>query len=174
MAKKRFRDDLESLFGPDPKPLSLFPDETPPQDADPEETESVTVDVTVRRREVPKGSTKGFSDSLDAFFSEAFEGPDPAPERQSKRQPRRRRTTARPRGLDMLIQNTTVKQINIAALVRGEKQRQGHGGGHTRRVTLLFNKKHLERLKAIAREKDLLLKDIVSEIVEEYLRRKGS
>ena len=165
MAKKRFRDDLDSLFGPEPKPLSLFPDEKPPQDADPAETESVTIEVPVRRREVSKGSTKGFSDSLDAFFSEAFDGgqPDPVPERPTKRQPRRRRTVSRARGLDMLIQNTTVKQDD-----------PGPAGSHTRRVTLLFNKKHLDRLKTIAHEKDLMLKDIVSEIVEEYLRRKES
>jgi len=61
----------------------------------------------------------------------------------------------------MLIQNTTVQSND-----------PGPAGAGTRRVTLLFNKKHLERLKAIAHKKDLLLKDIVSEIVEEYLRRK--
>ena len=166
MAKKRFRDDLDSLFGNDPKPLSLFPEaeKTPRPDPDDETTESVTVDVPVRRAG-SKGSGKGFSDSLDAFLSEAFDDPtdtptDPAPTPK----PRRRRTAAsrgsRPRGLDMLIQNTTVQQDD-----------PGPAGTHTRRVTLLFNKKHLDKLKTIAQEKDLYLKDIVSEIVEAYLRR---
>jgi hypothetical protein len=168
MAKKRFRDDLDSLFGNDPKPLSLFPEDdtskkagSDPNDND-EATESFTVDVPVRRS-AGKGSSKGFSDSLDAFLSEAFDAQDKPAEPASTPKPRRRRMrSSRPRGLDMLIQNTTVKQDD-----------PGPAGTHTRRVTLLFNKKHLDKLKAIAQEKDLYLKDIVAEVVEEYLRRKG-
>jgi hypothetical protein len=164
MAKKRFREDLESLFGPNPKPLSLFPEEKKADDSADEATESITVDVPIRR-DSPKGSSKGFADSLDAFFSEAFDA-DPAPEAQPKPTKRRRRPAPsranRPRGLDMLIQNTTVQQDD-----------PGPAGSHTRRVTLLFNKKHLDKLKAIAQEKEIYLKDIVAEVVEEYLRRKG-
>lgn len=164
MAKKRFRDDLDSLFGNDPKPLSLFPKEEKSQQSNPEDeaTESVTVDVP-DRRSGSKGGGKGFSDSLDAFLSEAFDAQDSPTDPSSAPKSRRRRAASRgsrPRGLDMLIQNTTVQQDD-----------PGPAGSHTRRVTLLFNKKHLDKLKTIAQEKDLYLKDIVSEIVEAYLRR---
>lgn len=145
---------MESLFGPaepQEKSFNLFPEEKKSEAAErPEEKESQ-----------PSGkkpaSHKGFADSLDAFLAEAFEAMEEGEsESKSGRSNRGRRAGS---GLDLLIQSTTNKTEFIP---------QQHD---SRRVTLVFNKKHLEQLKKVARKRNVYLKDVIGEIVEQYLSR---
>ncbi|MEM6771741.1 MAG: hypothetical protein AAF597_14255 [Bacteroidota bacterium] len=165
MAKKRFTDDLFGLFE---EPLSQNTPAKQPTEAPPTapaiETESVEVEVpspTPRARR--KLSSKKFTADLDAFLSDSFsrEGssahvPNPAPASAPKS--RRRRKT----GLDLLIQSTVTDEDRS---LRGEK------APDTKRVTLIFNKQHLAELKEQAKDRGVYLKDVVQEMVSEYLQK---
>ena len=163
MAKKRFTDDLFGLFE---EPLgqdtpAKQPAEAPP--ATPEvETEEVEVEVpssTPRARR--KLSSKKFTANLDAFLSDSFareasSANKTAPE--SAPRPRRRRKT----GLDLLIQSTVAEE---------DRQPRGEKTPDTKRVTLIFKKDHLAELKEQAKDRGVYLKDVVQEMVSDYLQK---
>ena len=46
---------------------------------------------------------------------------------------------------------------------------KGGNTAETKRVTLIFNKEHLAILKAQAKERGIYLKDVVQEMVSNYL-----
>lgn len=145
MAKKRFKEGMESLFGETAvreKELSLFPTD--------DDKATGIADADDERR---GGSSKGFASQLDAFLAEAFEAIDV--EEAASDAPRGRRSGS---GLDLLIRSTTDTS---------DFTPQAHS---TRRVTLTFNKEQLEQLKTIARQEKVYLKDIVNELVEKYLK----
>lgn len=162
MAKKRFTEGMESLFSnagsddPRKRKLTLFSGETQGEE-NPDDTDS------------RRSSNKGFAASLDAFLAEAFESADREAEEEAEggtsapvaaaKRPRGRRPGS---GLDLLIRQTSGPSEFVP---------QQHD---TRRVTLIFNKQHLEKLKTIARRKNLYLKDVIDEIVSSYLQRQES
>lgn len=155
MAKKRFTDNMDNLFSGEPKAegsLTLFPQEQEPSEG---------------AADQPRKSGKGFAASLDAFLAEAFEqseqergtaelSPNPSPVRNKTPEHRARGRRAAS-GLDLLIRQTSDETQFVP---------QQHD---TRRVTLIFNKEHLEQLKTIARDRQVYLKDLIGEIVEHYL-----
>ena len=158
MAKKRFTEGMESLFGGgegyEREKLTLFP---------PEETVAAGAQSDDHRK-----SNKGFAASLDAFLAEAFESLDRESAEDGETAAEAEttaRTQSRPRGrrpgsgLDLLIRQTSEQSQFVP---------QQHD---TRRVTLIFNKEHLEKLKTIARRRNTYLKDVIGEIVDRYLRR---
>lgn len=63
-------------------------------------------------------------------------------------------------GLDMLIRRT---------VERGEIEEEKSTG--TKRLTVVFDKKKLKKLKSIARMEKAYLKDILGEIVGEYINK---
>jgi hypothetical protein len=64
-------------------------------------------------------------------------------------------------GLDMLIRRTVE-----AGSMEVEEERDGK-----KRLTVTFEKKKLEKLKKIARMEKAYLKDILGDIVAEYIRK---
>lgn len=175
MAKKRFTDDLFGLFEDPLKqdspakhiteaPTSEQSENVPQKDAPPVETEKVEVEVpSSSRRAKRKLSSKKFTADLDAFLSDSFarEGtspntPNPAPAPAPR--PRRRRKT----GLDLLIQSTVADE---------DRHPRGEKSPDTKRVTLIFNKEHLAELKEQAKGRGVYLKDVVQEMVSEYLEK---
>ncbi|RME94117.1 MAG: hypothetical protein D6772_15080 [Bacteroidetes bacterium] len=147
MAKKRFTDGLNSLFGEEENPtpqkeLTLFPQE----------------ERGVARRDEEKRSSKGFASQLDAFLAEAFEAEAEARE-DSPTEKRSHGTKARRlSGLDMLIRQTT-----DAPPAAGPKT------SDRRRLTLAFDKAQLARLKEIAKAEGMYLKDLIKQLIERYL-----
>ncbi len=150
MAKKRFTDGMDELFSGESKkeePLTLFPTEDQPE----------------QTTDQPRKGGKGFAASLDAFLAEAFESAEQDADVDELPKPTKPTPTRRPRGrraasgLDLLIRQTTDESQFVP---------QQHD---TRRVTLIFNKQHLEQLKTIARQRQVYLKDLIGEIVEQFL-----
>lgn len=172
MSKKKFTEGLERVFG-DLDDTSagnervIFIEEE-------EETPQPEKEAGRRKR---SSSRKNFISDLDSLLSDALEDalsdePTPAPEQKKKKDDKAVKPwrTKAPRktlsGLDALIRQTV-----RASKVEVKQQ------GKVRRVTFTFNEEHLEKLKKIARQKKVYLKDIVQEIVEEFIReyeqRKG-
>lgn len=154
MAKKRFTDGLESVFE-EPKDektkgeeLLLFPVDK--------------IDATTSTEKVKKNTTKTFTEDLQSFLQEAF---NESFEEQSAEQPgnlqhdrhikkRRRKPLS---GLDTLIRET----VHPKSMDLLDKP--------TRRLTLTFDHQKLEKLKHIARLEKTYLKDIIDEIVGEFI-----
>lgn len=92
--------------------------------------------------------SKGFAAQLDAFLAEALEANE-APE------------SAKPRltGLDLLIQRTKEPAIQIGQKV-----------SDTRRLTLAFNKEQLAKLKQMAEQEGILLRDLINRLIDRYLQ----
>lgn len=162
MAKKRFTDGLDNLFGaPDEQPsetsLSLFPDKSTKGSA---------------KRDDEKKSSKGFASQLDAFLADAFESVDTTESAEGQEQEQAaqkegtkpRRTLKKKRrltGLDLLIRQTTdtppTQRLNLA---------------DKRRLTLAFDKVQLNELKAIAEKEGVFLKDLINQLIERYLQER--
>lgn len=113
-------------------------------------------------------SGKDFSSDLQSFLQEAF---DDSVERQlEERQQRDEAQPATPSvkkkhhrpmaGLDALIRSTVDPRPSSAFQDKRPK-----------RVTLSFDPEKLEKLKAIAKSQRALLRDVIDEIVADYLNR---
>jgi hypothetical protein len=144
LAKKRFTEGLDSLFGgtngPPKESLSLFPEEPTPGTA---------------KRDDEKKSNKGFASQLDAFLAEAFENEDNVDQKDSSTPKKGKRLA----GLDLLIRQTTdAPPKNRPTL--SEK----------RRLTLAFDKQQLSKLKEIAEREGVYLKDLINQLIERYLQ----
>ena len=166
MAKKRFTDDLFELFE-DPQPA--FPEDDTHSGADAgavnEGEEKVEVEVPVRTAKAKqKLSSKRFTADLDAFLTrDQQRATSPASSNATGRggrpaAPRRRRKT----GLDLLIRSTVSKEE--------QAERTKKTAPDTKRVTLIFNKMHIATLKEQAKDRNMYLKDVVQEMVSDYLR----
>ena len=170
MAKKRFTDDLFGLFE-DLQPAFPEDDKGVDKGADAgavnEEEERVEVEVPVRTAKAKKKlSSKKFTADLDAFMSRDQEraASTPATGNPTKRGnqpavlPRRRRKS----GLDLLIRSTISKEE--------QAERSKKTVADTKRVTLIFKKNHIATLKEQAKDRGMYLKDVVQEMVSNYLR----
>lgn len=149
MAKKRFTDDLSGLF----EDNYLTGTDTAAQ----EDEEAVEVSVPVRTKKAKKKiSSKNFTQNLDVFLSD--DQRRAAAGRTAERQAPRRRT-----GLDYLIRSTVQDEDRAAPTEPAVPD--------TKRVTLIFNKEHLVTLKEQAKERKMYLKDVVQEMVAQYLEK---
>ncbi|MEO0732839.1 MAG: hypothetical protein AAFZ52_08395, partial [Bacteroidota bacterium] len=131
-----------------------------------EDVEQVEVHVPVPTPKARKKlSSKNFTADLDDFLSDSFEREklprkvkDIPPGEPPKAGPRQRRKT----GLDLLIRSTVKDE---------DRNPRGGNTAETKRVTLIFNKKHLAELKEQAKDRGMYLKDVVQEMVAEYLEK---
>lgn len=153
---------MESLFGPADEQQSGN-DWFDAQDAGAQDA----------RDKKPKRSSSGknFSSDLQSFLQEAF---DDSMERQlEERQQRDEAAPTEPSvkkkhrrpmaGLDALIRSTVDPQAATDP-----------DSGRPKRITLSFDPIKLEKLKTIARDQRALLRDVIDEIVEDYLDRRES
>ncbi|MEL6865703.1 MAG: hypothetical protein AAFP19_14860 [Bacteroidota bacterium] len=162
MSKKKFTDGLEDLFGPS------F--EEGIQDGNPFLTTTVEEKVgrkeksTVKKSRKRKASGKNFTSDLESLFQHALtEAIDESSRKlkgKTETQPKTqvRRIRRRPvSGLDSLIRQTiTTSRVDIET-------------GTKKRVTFVFDKSKLAKLKRIAKVEKAYLKDIIGSIVEEYI-----
>jgi hypothetical protein len=150
---------MESLFGP-----------TDEQESDKGWFDAQEAGEQDAHEQKPKRSNSGknFADDLQSFLQEAF---DDSMERQlEERQKRDEAAPANPSvkkrqrrpmaGLDALIRSTVDPQPE------SETDRK-----RPKRITLSFDPVKLEKLKTIARSQRALLRDVIDEIVEDYLNR---
>lgn len=151
MSKKRFTEGLESLFSSSSGKHAAKGGDHSFAD---------TIEATSSRKDAAakKQNNKDFSSDLASLLTAAFEesfeeqlsaGGNPATDQRQKARPAS--------GLDLLIRtNITPKSIDIQTFP-------------TRRITLSFDTEMLEKLKSIAQQEHTILKDIVNDIVAEYI-----
>ena len=155
MSKKKFTVGLESLFGMATE--EAFQEESPLLDKKKKETKKVVKDVKKR-------SSKNFTSDLDTLFEQALA--ETIEEKQEKAKsgiqappnPRKRRLR-RLSGLDALIRHTAdmeTVEVNVPT---------------KKRVTFVFDKEKLAKLKEIAKEEKAYLKDIIGEVVTNFIEK---
>lgn len=153
MSKKKFTDGLDSIFGgsveetlPEGSPLLV-------------KTEKK---VEPKRKErSKKRSSKNFTSDLDSLFEDVLTETleDKAKKiikDKAKVSPKRRERTDALFGLDALIRRTV------------ETSLEGHEN-LKKRVTFIFEKSKLKKLKKIAKEEKAYLKDIIGQVMAEYI-----
>lgn len=159
MSKKKFTDGLDSLFGLSTDNLT----EDSPLLVN--TAEKANPKVRKPRNADRKPSGKSFTSDLDSLFKSAIsesveEQKKEQNEIQTLRQERARRLVRRKKrvtGLDSLLRQTIdASSVNIETKTK-------------KRVTFVVDKMKLTQLKAIARSEKSYLKDIIGEIVSEFL-----
>ena len=151
MSKKRFIEGLDSLFA------------DTSGEVDRKSAQASPARSTVRGRKTEettgKSSGKDFSSDLASFLQEAFEE---SFEQQMGREgsPSARETPkTQQSGLDALIRNT----LEPSSMTIDPRA--------TRRLVVTFREEQLQKLKSIARTEKTVLKKIIHEIVEGYIRQ---
>ncbi len=170
MSKKKFTDGLESLLSPGSnedsgKGTSFLRNPFAPAGKQGE--------PAVARK--ASSLRKTFTTDLDSLLEEALHDAFPEPKSANAeagsyadskaqsfhQQVHRRRPMS---GLDYLIRRT----VEAGAAVEIDEK------GRTRRLTVTFDREKLDKLKEIARTEKAYIKDILGEIVAEYIKKYDS
>ncbi len=126
----------------------------------------------VTRFKATRKNNKNFTSDLDSLLAEAlsesFEKEAPQkreqieePRHQNEERPIRKRRPIAISGLDALIRNTV--DISYADQMNHPDQ--------TKRLTIRVKKTNLEKLKEIARSERSYLKDILGQLISEYIKK---
>ena len=162
MSKKKFTDGLESLFG-----LALEDDlqESSPLLVDTRVSKARQADqVKAKPKKRKRSSGKTFTSDLDSLFDAAV---NDSVDVRAKRQPEATRSKSSPlkrirrkplSGIDALIRQTVV-----------DNRIDYDDDAPKKRVTFIYDKHKLARLKAIAKVEKAYLKDIIGQIVSEFI-----
>lgn len=159
MSKKKFKAGLESLFG------DMGDDQLPGiRDLLVEEQEEERM-VENPVKKPKKRSSKNFTSNLDDLFHNALD----------KEFVEKREKAPMPRGRDTATKKRNLRPIiGIDALIRRTSGDNPDGFSVNtplkKRVTLTLEKQKIEHLKNIAKSKKSYLKDVVDEIISDYLR----
>jgi hypothetical protein len=160
MSKKRFTDGLESLLSMPAEDAALQRNALLSSESSSGQGNSPTVDIPPAESKKVQG--KRFTDDLQAFLMEAFEESfdrQMQHDRSQAAEPEIKKRSSKPMdGLDALIRSTIEPKLQL-----------DHQA--TRRLTLQFDERKLEKLKDIARMEKTLLRDIIDSIVEDYISR---
>ncbi len=163
MSKKKFKAGLESLFG-NTEGEDQLPGIRPLLVEEKEKTKSKTATLSGKRPR--RRSSKNFTSDLEGLFHSALdkeykEKVENNP--TTKRDRRVKKRSERPViGIDALIRRTSSE--NKAELEVGTPMKK--------RVTFTLEKKKIEQLKSIAKSKKAYLKDVVDDIISQYLNER--
>ena len=155
MSKKKFKAGLESLFG------EIAVEGMTPylvEDKQPKETE------TIVKKSRSRSSSKNFTADLETLFSDALD----------KEYKEQKNTPKSVKGKQTEIKKRSDKPIiGLDALIRKTiKEKKGdirEVAALKKRLTITLEKKKLEQLKLIAKEKKTYLRTLIDELVSEYL-----
>ena len=158
MSKKKFKAGLESLFSdtgaddqlPGIRPLLV--------------EEETRESLDTRRTRQKKRSSKNFTSDLEGLFHNALDKEYKEPAKKSSlasgRDTKIKKRSDRPViGIDALIRRTSTEN----------KEELKSSSPLKKRVTFSLEKKKLEKLKDIAKSKKAYLKDVVDDIISQYL-----
>ena len=119
-------------------------------------------DVAVEPKVKTKRSSKNFTSDLDSLFDEVLNDAMEEPRSAAQTATNTKRRSLEPlSGLDALIRRTTDEDPMEAIAEETALKR---------RVTLVFERSKIDKLKAIARKERTYLKDIVNELVSEFIQ----
>jgi len=164
LSKKKFKAGLESLFG-EPAIGGMSPFLVEEKTVAVQEEEKVTPKEDKRkptRRAKRRSGSKNFTSDLETLFSNALD------KEQTNQQKRKKKTSS------TITKKPTEKPIiGLDALIRktseGNYETKYASTPLKKRLTITMERKKLEELKTIAREKKAYLRDIIDELVSEYL-----
>ncbi len=158
MSKKKFTSGLDSLFGG--LENEAFQEESPLLDQDAkEEVATAPARRAIKNR---RSSTKNFTSDLETLFEQALTDTIEEKRENEQRKTATRKVISRRRmrplsGLDALIRRTDDLdrvEVNVPS---------------KKRVTFVFDKAKLARLKKIAKEEKAYLKDIIGDVVSKFI-----
>lgn len=149
MAKKKFTEGLESLFIEAVEPSSGRTGKKASDQGKPSSKEG-------------KEGQGRYGSDLESFLSDAFEDAFEEKLGQGPKDKRRKKTRKPLSGLDILIRNTVEpsQQIEIEDLT-------------PKRITLTLDDEHLAQLREMARKRKTYLKEMIKEIVADYLEKRS-
>ncbi|MFK7775710.1 MAG: hypothetical protein AB8F94_26540 [Saprospiraceae bacterium] len=182
MSKKKFKKGLESLFGDwggEPiEDVVLELDNTEDYKSEPEKSKPHAKKDSSKRA----NAGKNFTMDLDSLFQEVVQesieeqfelkkekekekkkNKNKKVESKSKPERKKRRVIPRSGGIDSLIRSTVEGSIM-----------QIESTSNKKRVSFVFDKEKLKKLKSIAKVKKSYLKDVIDEVVAEYLAKHES
>jgi len=145
--KKTFAIGLDALFGEDSSSTNV-------KETKEDKNNSTTA------QQAKKGPRKSFSNDLDLFFQDAVE--EVVKEAQNSIEDSGstiKRRTKPDFGLDSLIRST----IETGQLVEKSKKK---------RISFTFDENSIDQLKEIAKQEKARVRDIVSELISEYIEKK--
>jgi len=160
VSKKNLKDGLESLFGGPAIAEPSLPENSPLLERTKvSKNKSVKKDDPKQKKRSKSG--KNFTSDLDTLFEAALSDNTKASQydntpsgNQNARVQKRRPSVV---GLDALIQQTTDVNLDYTSTKK--------------RVTFIFEKKKLDKLKKIAKLQNSFLKDIIGKIVGEHISK---
>lgn len=169
MSKKRFTMGMENLLHEASQSSPVFDSESPknqqvslPTEENTRPVEGISLIGEQPLTPLRRSHGKKFSEDLQTFLQEAFDDsfekysdPNYVQDDSSNK----KRTLKPMAGLDAILRSTVdPKSMRL-------------GPGNTRRLTLVFDENKLNKLKSIARLERSYLKDIIDEIVEEFIKK---
>lgn len=157
MAKKRFTDGLETLFGASELEKD-FEDKSPLLTKEQTKSDSKP---TQKKKSSKRKSGKSFTSDLDSLFSNVvYQKKESKPQKAKISKPEVE--NEKPNtifGLDALIRKTSDLKPEEIQVVSTKK-----------RVTFIYDKEKLELLKKIARHKNAYMKDIIGDAVNKWIK----
>ena len=167
MSKKKFKKGLESLFGdwggePIEDVVLELEHTEEPQPQSPEPTPHSKKDTDKKTN-----AGKNFTTDLDSLFQEVMHESleeqleirkEKKKKKKAEKAKKKRKVIPRSGGLDSLIRSTVEGSIM-----------QIESTSNKKRVSFVFDKTKLKKLKSIAKVKKSYLKDVIDEVVAQYL-----
>ena len=111
---------------------------------------------------------KSFTSDLDSLFDIAVEA-----QQQQREQRTTPSATPQPKTVGKMRERKTLSGLDALIRQTAEVDESGFVQKKTKRVTFAYSRIKLDKLKRIARNRRLYLKDIMAEIVNEYLEQHG-
>ena len=158
MSKKKFKDGLESLFGGPAVAEPSLPENSPLlEQTEKDKNKKTKSKQSLKVRAKRSKSGKNFTSDLDTLFESVLEKNIRESREDRETKGRRASRAKRPPvvGLDALIQRTTDDNYDYTSTKK--------------RVTFIFEKKKLDKLKRIAKLQNAYLKDIIGKIVGSHI-----
>lgn len=154
MSKKKFTDGLESIFG--------HSEGGTLKERSPLLVKTKKKERKAKNKEGKKRSSKDFTSDLDSLFEDALkdtleEKAEKLVKNKTKVSPARKPRPKAVFGLDALIRRTSDQP-----LIQEEQSKK-------KRVTFIFDKEKLVKLKKIAKSEKAYLKDIIGDVMAEYI-----
>lgn len=150
MSKKKFSSGLDSLFEISKQQEVVIADASSEQELQ-----------VAERPVVSKKSSKHFTSDLSSLFEDSFNDPKSDSEATVNQGSYRKIPVRTLSGLDVLIRET-VEQSSI----------EFNDVLTKKRITFTIDNDKLEVLKSMAKQRNVFLKDIIGEIVTNYLKNK--
>jgi len=157
VSKKKFKDGLESLFGGPAVAEPSLPENSPLLEQTEKKKNAANSKKGLKVRAKRSRTGKNFTSDLDTLFESVIESNIRESKEDKQTKGRRASRAKRPPvvGLDALIQRTTDDNYDYTSTKK--------------RVTFIFEKKKLDKLKRIAKLQNAYLKDIIGKIVGTHI-----